>query len=145
MDHSRYASFRGNHELDGIVERLASMYNVPLAALSIIDRERQVLVSRRGIDVDHTPRDEAFCAVAIHRPGETLLVGDARKDDRFKQLSAVKGVPHVRFYAGKPVLSRDGYALGALCVADMVPRSTKGFDATGLTMLASQIERIMWR
>lgn len=144
VDHSRYAAVKGHRDLDNIVDLLASSYKAPIAAFSVIDQAKQVLVSRIGIDVDDTLREDAFCAIAIHRPGEMLLVPDAQKDARFARYKPVTDPPHIRFYAGKPVLSHDGYALGALCIADVVPRSAT-FDPTQLAMFASRIESLLWR
>lgn len=144
VDRSGASDLHGVAEIDWIVDQVASIYATPLAALSIIDRHRQVLVSRVGMRVRDTPREDAFCAVAIHTPGEALVIPDAQQHPRFKSYQVVKEDPHVRFYAGMPIVSRDGYALGALCVADTKARSMR-VDTTQLMIFAHQIERLLWR
>lgn len=130
-----------SRELQRIAEQAAALVGMPIAAVSVIDRHRQWLAARVGIDVTETPRDESFCAYTILRPGEPLIVADAIRDPRFAKNPSVTGVPHVRFYAGIPLVNLAGFALGALCVADTAPRER--FDAYDLTHLARQAERLM--
>ena len=92
---------RKQSQLRDIVERAARAFDVPMAAVSIIDRNRQKLVAQVGMAQDETTRDVAFCAHAIHRPGELTIVHDAAKDERFARNPLVTGSPHIRFYAGK--------------------------------------------
>ncbi len=132
----------GNPALQRIVEQAASLAGAPIAAVSVIDRSRQWFAAKVGIDESEKPRSESFCAFAILRPGEPLIVCDAMRDPRFAQNPAVLGVPHVRFYAGIPLVDRSGYALGALCVADTQPRRDD-FDVYDLTHLAREAERLM--
>lgn len=131
-----------NRELQRIVEQAASLASAPIAAVSVVDRSRQWLAARVGIETTDTPRSESFCAFTILRPGEPLIVTDAILDPRFARNPAVVGSPHVRFYAGIPLVDRAGFALGALCVADTEPR-LDFFDVYDLTHLARAAERLM--
>jgi GAF domain-containing protein len=130
----------GDRHLQEIVERAAARFHAPIAAISIIDRDRQWFVAKTGVETDETPRAVSFCAHALHRPGEPLLVPDAQKDLRFQGNPLVTGAPHIRFYAGVPLVDRTGYILGALCVIDPSPRAGK-VDLFELSLLAREAER----
>ncbi|WP_158213226.1 diguanylate cyclase domain-containing protein [Pigmentiphaga sp. NML080357] len=106
---------------DLITRMTANAIGVPIALVSLIDRDRQWFKSKVGMDISETPREYAFCAHCIVG-GERLLVPDATQDERFFDNPLVCGAPGVRFYAGIPLRSIDGLALGSLCVLDTVPR-----------------------
>jgi GAF domain-containing protein len=128
--------------LQSIVEQAARLAGAPIAAVTIIDQARQWFAARIGIDEEEGPRSEAFCAHTILRPGEPLIILDALQDVRFARNPAVLENPHIRFYAGIPLVNRAGYALGALCVADTKPRSDE-LDLYGLSHLARSAERLV--
>lgn len=128
--------------LQSIVEDAARLAKTPIAAVTIIDQARQWFAARIGIDSEEGPRSEAFCAHTILRPGEPLIVLDTLEDVRFARNPAVLEAPHIRFYAGIPLVNRAGYALGALCVADTKPRSDD-FDIYRLSHLARSAERLV--
>ncbi|KQN76643.1 GAF domain-containing protein [Sphingomonas sp. Leaf62] len=134
---------RANHPaLQSIVEDAARLAKTPIAAVTIIDRARQWFAARIGLDAEEGPRSEAFCAHTILRPGEPLIVLDTLADVRFVRNPAVIEAPHIRFYAGIPLVNRAGYALGALCVADTEPRLDT-FDIYALSHLARTVERLV--
>ena len=144
VDQSGALALQGSRELQRIVDLAAAHYGTAFAAVSIIHRRAQILLAEHGFNFNGTHRNTAFCAVAIQKPGEPLIVPDAHADPRFTGYATVLSEPFLRFYAGVPVLNGAGYALGALCVADNKPRTTP-FDPTLLTILAREAERQLQR
>lgn len=126
---------------DRITRLAAQLLDSPIAAVSLIDRERQWFKSAVGLgDVRETPRTLAFCAHAIHQR-ELFLVPDATQDARFAQNALVTSAPHIRFYAGMPLVSSEGVALGTLCVIDIQPRRLDDAQAQLLQDLAALVRR----
>ena len=123
-----------------LVRQAADIIGAPIAAISIIDRNRQWFVAEKGLDTDETPRAVSFCAHAINGEGP-MIVNDAALDPRFGGNPLVRGDPNLRFYAGAPLISADGQKLGALCVIDTRPRELSAEQATQLTALAAQVSR----
>ena len=121
------------------ITRLAALsMEVPIALVSLVDRDRQWFKSRCGLDAPQTPRDVAFCAHAIcdDRP---LVVEDATVDPRFADNPLVTDEPGIRFYAGAPLRSRDGHNLGTLCVIDSKPRAISEAQLKLLVQLAAMV------
>lgn len=106
------------------ISALASrIFNVPISLVCLVDLGRQWFLSNRGLgDTRETPRKFAFCAHAICSHLDILVVPDATKDERFRNNPLVTGEPHIRFYAGAPLLSPEGFKLGTLCIIDSKPR-----------------------
>lgn len=115
-------------KFDRITRIVCHALRVPMALISIVDERRQWFKSRHGLDVRETPREWAFCAHAVCGTAP-FVVRDATADPAFSSNPLVTGPPHIRFYAGMPLLDRSGLALGTLCVLDVVPRelSTEDF------------------
>src|SRR4051812_21015119 len=128
---------------DDLTSLAARLCGTPIALVSLVDAERQWFKSRFGLEPVETDRAYSFCAHAIVT-GEMFVVPDARQDDRFSGNPLVTSAPDIRFYAGAPLLSSDGHALGTLCVIDRRPRRLKDHDLELLRalgrMVMSQIE-----
>lgn len=128
---------------DDLVRIAAAICNAPIAAITLVDRDRQWVKAVTGIEAVETPRDDSFCAQTILTPDETLVVEDATRDPRFRDLPMVTGAPGVRFYAGAPLRSADGHALGALCIVDAHPRALDAPQREALEALSRQASRLM--
>jgi signal transduction histidine kinase len=125
-------------DFDDIVALAAAVCGVPMSLVSLIDTDRQWFKASVGTDLAETPRDLSFCAHAI-LGRDLLVVPDARLDPRFADNPAVAGECGVRFYAGAPLVTTDGYALGTLCVVDSRPRRLDVEQLQALRALARQV------
>ena len=123
---------------DGITQLVQRLLDVPIALVTLVDEERQWLKSCVGLEQRETPREIAFCNHNIRGDG-VMVVEDATADPRFADNPLVTGPPHMRFYAGAPLLTDDGYALGALCAIDTKPRSLSADDRATLETLAAVV------
>jgi PAS domain S-box-containing protein len=121
---------------DALTRLASTLLDVPIAVVSLVDTSRQWFKSRVGLDAAETTREAAFCAHAIMGT-DTFVVGDARDDQRFADNPLVTGDPHIRAYAGVPLTSIDGHALGTLCAIDREPRQFSDRELDILRDLAS--------
>jgi len=128
---------------DDVAQVAMQLCNTPLAVVSLIDKNRQWFKSCIGMDATETSRDIAFCAHAILAPQDILIVPDATLDKRFADNPMVTDAPYIRFYAGAPLVTEDGLALGTLCVVDYEPRTLSQAQINSLGALARQVMQLL--
>ena len=124
--------------LDDLTRLAAYVCRTPIALLTLIDRDRQWFKSRFGLALSETPRDVAFCAHTIHAR-DAFVVEDAAADERFVDHPLVVGAPDLRAYAGVPLRTPDGFAIGTMAVADTTPRPFTPEQLDALRTLATQV------
>lgn len=128
---------------DHIVDIAARVFQVPIVLVSLIDLDRQWFKARVGLDACETGLDVSFCTYAVKK-NEVLVVKDATQDDRFKANPLVAGEPGIRFYAGAPLRTYDGYLIGTLCLVDTQPRQAfSEVDSLLLAQMASLVVDFM--
>ncbi len=120
----RYAILATGPEVayDRTARLAARLFQVPVAGVTFIDQTQQWFKASVGLPLTVMPRQTSFCQRVVHGQ-EVLVVPDAQADERFRQLPVVAGAPFVRFYAGAPIVTPDGFTLGTLCLYDTVPRA----------------------
>jgi GAF domain-containing protein len=123
---------------DDITTLAAQICGMPIVAISLVDEVRQWFKSSVGMAQRETAREDAFCAHAILESGP-LIVKDTLKDPRFADNALVTGEPHIRFYAGVPLINQEGLALGTLCVIDRQPRRLSAVQQKALEALSRQV------
>lgn len=124
--------------LDAMVELAAYICQTPIAAISLVDENRQWFKAITGLNAKETPRDVAFCAHTI-LSSETMVVPDATKDERFCDNPLVTSAPDIRFYAGVPLAAPTGEHLGTLCVIDQVARELSPAQLDAINVLAKNV------
>lgn len=127
---------------DRITRLVSSILNVPIALVSLVDSDRQWFKSQVGLGATETTRNVSFCAHAILSP-EVFVIKDVLTDTRFADNPLVTGNPHIRFYAGVPLYSVEGHALGTLCSIDHVPREFSSDQIAILKDLAKIVEELL--
>lgn len=130
-------------EYDQLTAIASEICGCKMSLISLLDEDRQWFKARVGLDVSETARELAFCAHAILEPKKTLIVPDARVDERFHDNPLVTGDPHLAFYAGVPLVNEEGYSLGTLCVLDSEPKQLTDSQVTALNALAHQVMALL--
>jgi anti-sigma regulatory factor (Ser/Thr protein kinase) len=123
---------------DDLVMLASQICGVPIALISLIDADRQWFKARVGVTLTETARSISFCSHAIEQP-DLFVIPDTTRDERFRDNPLVATEPRIRFYAGSPLVTDDGHALGTLCVLDRVPRTLTPDQAAALEALKRQV------
>lgn len=128
-------------EFDELVHRAAQATDAPVAVITLVDQARQWFKARVNLEMQSSDRDVSFCAHAILNPDDLTVVPDTLRDARFSDNLLVTEDPNIRFYAGAPIFTPDGYAAGTLCVIDTAPRGLTEAQAHALRELAAEVSR----
>src|SRR3990167_287212 len=141
---ARYAVLDTSPEadFDAVTQLLSFICDTPISLVSLVDRDRQWFKSRQGLDAAETSRDLAFCAHAILQ-SDPLIVEDVTCDPRFADNPLVLSAPNIRFYAGAPLITHDGFALGTLFAIDIKPRTFSSTQVHALTTLARHVVALL--
>lgn len=127
-------------EFDDLAELASLICGTPIALMTLLDVERQWFKANVGLDAEQTPRDISFCGHAIAQV-DIFEVPNAQEDPRFHDNPLVTGAPGIRFYAGAPLITDEGFRLGTLCVIDRVPRVLDDTQRKALAALSRQVVR----
>jgi signal transduction histidine kinase len=123
---------------DNITSIISTICDAPISLITLVDKNRTFIKSRNGLDMSESPRDTSFCGHAIACNEEVMIVPDAREDKRFKGNPLVEGFKAI-FYAGAPLIDKNGYKLGTLCVYDHQPRTLTEKQVDALKAMAKQV------
>ena len=130
-------------DFDFITSLASQLSKTSISLISLVDEDRQWFKSCHGLNLTETSRDVSFCAHAINHPNEPFIIEDASKDERFIDNPLVVGEPFIRFYAGVPLVNKEGFALGTLCVLDNSPKTLNSSQVSNLQSLAQQVVNLL--
>ena len=130
-------------DYDSLTRISAQICNTPISLVSLIEEKRQWHKSHYGTDICELEREFAFCTHAMLKPSEVMVIEDALLDDRFADNPVVASFPFVRFYAGVPLVDKEGHALGTLCVIDVKPNRLNQDQIDSLKALAKQVMNLL--
>jgi PAS domain S-box-containing protein len=135
-------SLQDDPELSGITRFAALLFDTPISLVSLLVEDTQHFLARQGTEQTENPRSTSFCSHAMLH-GEIMEVRDATLDDRFAGNPLVTGEPGIRYYAGRPLISKEGVPMGALCVVGMAPRpeGMTAMQRAGLEVLGQAVMR----
>ncbi|MES2577317.1 MAG: GAF domain-containing protein [Bacteroidota bacterium] len=125
-------------ELDELAEIASIICNTPISLISMVDKKRTWHKSKYGFDVEEVLRGDSFCQHALHNSKEVLVVEDAQLDEKFSKSPFTKGNNAIRFYAGAPLVTPNGYVLGTLCVVDTQPKTISEVQKKALQILSKK-------
>lgn len=128
---------------DELVKAASYICQTPILLISFVDEQRQWFKACVGLEISETPRSSSFCSHAICQPEQAFVIEDTHLDERFIHHPLVVGPPHIRFYAGFPLVTSSGLALGTLCVIDTKPRILSPAPTKMLVALALQISALL--
>jgi len=129
-------------DFDELVELASIICGVPISLVTLVDVDRQWFKSKKGLDVESTHRDVSFCGHAIH-DDEIFVIENAVADKRFFDNPLVTDDPNIRFYAGMPIKSENGFNLGTLCVIDTKPKKLNEQQLKALKILSRQVSKLI--
>ena len=130
-------------EYDNLTILASQICETPVALITFVDDNRQWFKSRKGLDIDETPREISFCAHAINDTNPVFEISDARQDTRFRDNPLVSGTNNIVFYAGASIKNLNGLPLGTICVIDHKPKTLTEAQKTALQALADQTMKLL--
>lgn len=128
---------------DAIAKLASQICGMPISMISLVDKSRYWFKSVQGLDFNESPRDDSFCSMAIKDPNSVYVIEDTHKDPLAAKSPKSMGESGIRFYAGAPLVTSEGFAIGALCVMDTKPRKLNRDELDGLQLLALQVIEIL--
>jgi PAS domain S-box-containing protein len=129
-------------DLNDIVTLASQICDTPVALITLLDEDKQWFKAAIGTDVTQTPREISFCNYTIQQE-DVLIVPDLLEDERYNHNPMVINDPHVRFYAGAPLITKDGFGVGSLCVVDFQSRGLNDLQENTLKILSKQVVNLM--
>lgn len=129
--------------LDNLVTIAAEISDKPVILITLIDKDYQWIKAKRGIKLKGTPRDHSFCAYNLSTPAQPMIIEDARKDERFADNPLTQGGHPIIFYAGFPLLTKNNYIIGSLCIIDSKPGQLSRSKTGALKLLAGQVMHLL--